>query len=192
MSQSQNKRFRRNIAFGFTAAIVAGFLSLLLLGCSSEPPKSPAVADNIRRSLDSAGLNDVKVSQDRDKGVITLDGKTASEDQKAQAETIARSYAGTQVVANQILVAPPGAESQARSINSDLDDAIEKNLSAELKAAKLDDVKYEVKKGVVTLNGEVHTQAARTRVEALAKGIQNVQQVVNNLQVTKQKATSSH
>ena len=57
-----------------------------------NPPKSPDVADSIRKSLDQAGLKDVKVSQDRVKGVVTLDGDVPSEMDKSQAETIAKSH----------------------------------------------------------------------------------------------------
>jgi osmotically-inducible protein OsmY len=78
----------------------------------------------------------------------------------------------------------------AKAINNDLDDAIEKNLDAALKAHRLEDVKYSVKNGVVTLSGEVHSQSSRARVADLARGVANVKQVVNDVQVTKQKASS--
>lgn len=67
------------------------------------------MADNIRKSLDQANLKDVSVSQDRDKGVVTLTGTTASDSDKVQAESIANSIAGSQVVANEIAVRPPPA-----------------------------------------------------------------------------------
>jgi osmotically-inducible protein OsmY len=52
-------------------------------------------------------------------------------------------------------------------------------------------VKYDVKNGVVTLTGTVNSQTKRSMVEKLATGVPNVQQVVNELQVKNQKATSS-
>ena len=54
-----------------------------LVGCSGASRKSPDVSDSIRKSLDQAGLKDVSVTQDRDKGVVTLGGNVASEDAKA-------------------------------------------------------------------------------------------------------------
>jgi osmotically-inducible protein OsmY len=73
-----------------------------------------------------------------------------------------------------------------------LDKGIESNLHAALISAKLDkNVKYSVKNHVVTLTGEVTSQARRARVEAVTAGVPNVQQVVNELQVKGQKATSS-
>src|ERR1700747_2537504 len=96
--------------------LIAGCLS----ACSNTPTKSPDVSDNIRKALDQANLKDVSVSQDREKGVVTLSGTTASEADKAQAESIAKSIAGSQVVANQIGVRPPGNESVAKDVDSDL------------------------------------------------------------------------
>jgi hyperosmotically inducible periplasmic protein len=169
------------------ALLVAGTLA----GCSSTT-KSPDVADGIRKSLDTANLKDVSVSQDRDKGLVTLGGHVAADADKAQAESIAKSLAGTQVVANQIAVTPPNAASDAKAVNSDLDKAIDKNLDAALIQNHLrKGVKYEVKNGVVTLTGEVRSQALREKVQTIAAAVPNVQQVVNELQIKNQKASSS-
>ncbi len=164
-----------------------------LAGCSSAPPQSPAVSDDIRKSLDQVGLKDVKVDQDRDKGVVTLSGHVASDADKAQAERIAKSFAPSQVVSDQIAVLPPGAVSDTKTINSDLDKGIEKNLDAALLESRLNKgVKFDVKHGVVTLTGDVHSQARRAQIEKVAATIPHVQQVVNELQVKNQKASSSN
>lgn len=174
----------------YSAAIVL-FGAGTLAGCSAS--KSPDVTGPIRQSLNQAGLKDVSVSQDRDKGVITLDGHVPDDSSKAQAETIARSDAGSQVVANQIAVIPPGVESEAKTVNSDLDDGIKKNLDAALVQNNLHKaVKYDVKNGVVTLTGEVRSEARRSNAATVAARVPNVQQVVNELQVKDQKATSTN
>lgn len=180
---------RSNTLFGALFTVLAiGALS----GCSDTPTKSPDVSDNIRRSLDQAGFKDVSVSQDRDKGVVTLTGTTASDADKAQAESIAKSIAGAQVVSDQIAVRPPGDESIAKKVDSDIDKGIEKNFDAVLVRHKLDrNVKYDVKNGVMTLTGRVNSQSKRAWVEKLATGVPNVKQVVNELEVKNQKATSS-
>ena len=163
-----------------------------LVGCSATT-KSPDVSDTIRKSLDQASLKDVSVSQDRDKGVVTLGGHVPTDGDKSQAESIAKSIAGGQVVSNQIGVIPPAAKSEAKTVNADLDKGIEKNLDAALIQLRLNKgIKYDVKNGVVTLTGEVNSQAKRTRIEKVASAVPNVQQVVNELQVKDQKATSSH
>src|ERR1035437_5948838 len=163
-----------------------------VVGCSATPTKTADVSDSIRTSLDKAGYKDVSVSQDRDKGVVTLGGHVAADGDKSQAKSIARSIAGAQVVSNQIAVIPPGAESDAKTVNSDLDKAIESNLDAALIKEKLhESVKYAVKNHVVTLTGEVGSQSKRARAEKVASAILHVQQVVNELQVKRQKASSS-
>jgi hyperosmotically inducible periplasmic protein len=170
---------------------------LLVVGsiaaCSDNNAKSPDVTDSVRKSLDQAGLKDVSVSQDRDKGVVSLSGTVLSEGDKAQAESIARNFAGSQVVSDQISVRPPGDEEVSKKVDSDLDKGIEKNLHAALLKRHLaDDVKYDVKNGVVTLDGKVHSQFERASVEKLAKGVPNVNEVVNELEVKGQKATASN
>lgn len=173
------------------STILVLVIAVSLVGCDTST-KSPEVAGSIRTSLDHAGLKDVSVNQDRDKGVVTLGGHVPAEDAKSQAESIARSMAGGQVVANQIAVVPPGNESVAKTVNADLDKGIEKNLDAVLVANHFDKaVKYDVKNLVVTLTGDVDSQAKRTQVERMAGSVPNVQQVVNEVQVKNQKATTS-
>jgi hyperosmotically inducible protein len=170
------------------ALLVVGFL----VGCSQTPPKSPDVSEAIRKSLDQAGFKDVSVAQDREKGVVTLAGQVAAEGDKSQADSIARSIAGTQVVANQIAVVVTGAESDSKTVNADLDKGIDRNLDAALIQNKLHQtVKYAVKNAVVTLTGDVNTQAQRAMAEKVASQVPNVKQVVNELQAKNQKATSS-
>jgi hyperosmotically inducible protein len=170
-----------------TLLVLAG-----MLGCSRATANSPDVSDSIRKSLDQVGLKDVTVSQDRDKGIVTLGGQVSSNNDKAQAESLAKSFAGTQVVADQIAVIPVGVEKEAKAMNSDLDQGIEKNLDAALIQNKMHDtVDYKVKSAVVTLTGEVNSEEMRSRAETVAAAVPHVQQVVNDLQVKNQKASSS-
>src|SRR5579872_7198352 len=122
------------------AVVAAGTLA----GCS-RAAKSPDVAASIRVALDQAGFKKVSVDQDRDKGVVTLSGNVGADADKAQAEALAKSLAGGEVVADQIAVLPVGAERDARAINSDLDKGIEQNLDAALIQSQLHQgVKYAV------------------------------------------------
>jgi osmotically-inducible protein OsmY len=176
------------ISWPVLLAMVAGGI---LAGCS-HTVKSPDVSNNIRRALDQAGLKTVSISQDREKGVVTLGGHVAGDSDKAQAENIARSIAGGQVVSDEIAVLPVGGESDARAMNSDLDKGIEQNLDAALIQNKLHDrVSFAVKNRVVTLTGNVDSQSMRRDAATITGGVPNVQQVVNELQVKTQKATSS-
>ncbi len=177
----------------FKLSLTTLFLAAgLMVGCSTTSSKSPDVSDNIRKALDQAGFKDVSVTQDRDKGVVTLGGQVASQNAKSDAESLAKSLAGPQVVADQIAVIPVGTEKEAKAVSSDLDKGIEENLDAALIQNKMhSNVAYAVKNGVVTLTGEVNSEDKRARAGQIATGVPNVQQVVNDLQVKDQKASSS-
>jgi hyperosmotically inducible protein len=168
-------------------------LAIATVGCSTTAPKAVDVSDSIKTALKQQGLTDVSVSDDTTAGVVTLGGHVPADAQKSAAESIAKSYAGNQVVADQIAVLPPGVESTAKTINSDLDKGIEKNLDAALLENNLNKgVDYKVKNGVVTLTGEVNSQSRRAQVQTIAAAVPNVQQVVNELQIKNQKATSTN
>jgi hyperosmotically inducible periplasmic protein len=188
---SASFHFRLSIFRRVAALIPALAVALALSACSSAPPKSPDVSSDIRNSLQQAGIKNVSVSQDRDKGVVTLSGNVAADADKAQAQSIAQSIAGSQVVSNQIAVVPPGPN-DVKTMNSDLDKGIEKNLDAALIQNNLHkDVKFDVKSGVVTLTGDVNSQTKRDHAAQVASAVPNVLQVVNELQVKDQKATST-
>jgi|SRR5580658_4897601 hyperosmotically inducible protein len=164
-----------------------------LAGCSQTSTKAADVSGSVRTSLDQAGLKAVSVTDDRDKGVVTLGGHVAADAEKSQAQSIATSVAGAQVVSNQIEIVPPGTEHDAKTIDSDLDKGIEGNLDAALIQGGLHkNVNYAVKNQVVTMTGEVDSQSKRTQAQAIVAAVPNVLQVVNELQVKEQKATSSN
>lgn len=171
---------------------VAVLLALALTLACSDRAKAPDVTSDVRNALDQAGLNDVKVSQDRDKGVVTLSGNVPTDDDKARAESVAKSAAGSQVIADEIGVRPNGDQGTAKKVDSALDSGIDKNLEAMLVQHNLKrDVRYDVSNGVVTLKGDVPSQSQRDSVQKLAQQVPNVKQVVNELEVKHQKATSS-
>ncbi len=171
-------------------ALIASAITLTM--ACSDHPKAPDVTGDIRHALDQQGLNDVSVSQDREKSVVTLTGDVQTDDDKARAESITRSIAGTQVVSDEIGVRPSGDRSTAKKVDSDLDSAIDKNLDAKLVQHRMKkDVSYSVTNGVVTLKGDVPSEAQRISVEKLAQEVPNVKQVVNEIEVKHRKATST-
>ena len=74
-----------------TLRLLVTLLPLLIVGtlagCSGTT-KSPDVSDTIRNSLDQASLKDISVSQNRDKGVVTLGGHVPSDGDKSHAESM--------------------------------------------------------------------------------------------------------
>lgn len=165
------------------ALVVAG-----LVGCTSN--LAPDVAGKVRDSMKQAGLKDVTVSQDRNKGVVTLGGNVATTDQKAQAGQIAQPIAGGQVVANEIAVVPNG-DTTSKTVYSDFDKGIEANLDGAFVQSNIKGVTHSTKQGVVTLRGDLPTPQMRAEAEQIAAQVPNVQQVVNEISVKNQRATSS-
>ena len=173
-----------NAKLSMIALAIAG-----MVGCATN--QAPDVASNVRNSLKQAGLNDVSVSQDRDKGVVTLAGNVQQDADKARAEQIAKPLIAGQVLADEIAVLPNGNESAAKSVNSDLDKGIENNLDAAFTQANIKGVRHSTNNGVVTLKGDLPTPAIRQNAEHIASAVPNVQQVVNEIDVHNQRATST-
>ncbi|MGA9670625.1 MAG: BON domain-containing protein [Terracidiphilus sp.] len=176
----------RHLILG-SAAMLLG--SLAVAGCHNQPAH-PDEKSAVTTSLSANNLNNVSVSQDRDKGVITLTGDVSSGDLKAQAESLAKQAAPDYTIADEIGVRPPGDQSQAGAVSSNLDSAIEDNFKASIKANKnLDEqsIHFKAKNGTLVLKGSVKTVAQKKEAGALAKQVPNVQQVVNELEVKPKK-----
>jgi osmotically-inducible protein OsmY len=168
--------------------LLAGIPVLLLgMACSSHQAgaNNPSFKDQVRNALDQAELKDVTVTEDRDKNTITLGGKLHSEDAKMEAAKVAQAAAGDRIVVNEVGVEPVGAESEAKSMTSNLDDGIEDNYKAALISKGLDkeSIKFDAKNGVLTLKGSVKSVPQRKEAQELAQTVPNVQQVLNEIEV---------
>jgi hyperosmotically inducible protein len=163
--------------------VTIALLSLASVACSNK--KDVSYKESVQRALEQADLKSVSVAEDKDKNTITLSGKLHSEDNKQQAAQVAQAAAGTRIVANEISVQPVGLESQAKEINNNLDDAIEKNFKAAIIAQGLDNqsIDYRAKNGLLTLTGRVKTTQQRTQAEQIAQAVPNVAQVLNQIEV---------
>jgi hyperosmotically inducible periplasmic protein len=179
----------RLFAFG-SVAVLAG--TLAVAGCDKpmHPDEKAAVTD----SLKTGNLSSIDVSQDREKGVITLKGNVDSQDMKAQAENLAKQSAPDYIIANEVGVRPPGA-SEAGSVASNLDSAIEDNFKAMIKSHdNLNDqsISGSAKNGTLVLKGSVKTTKQKQEAGNLAKKVPNVQQVVNELEVKPSKHSTTN
>ena len=162
------------------STLLAG--ALFSVGCHKTYPDEK---DAVTGSLKNGNLSAVSVSQDRDRGVMTLSGNLESQDMKNQAETIARQAAPDYQLDDQIGVRPPDVPN-AGSIASNLDSAIEDNFKATIKAhPNLNDqsIGGSAKNGTLVLKGSVKTVGQKNEAEQLARKVPNVQQVVNELEV---------
>ncbi len=167
-----------------TAAALTLFVLTVLVACNQKKITN-LDPDAVKNAEKQAGYNDVSVSVDKEKGVVALTGKVASEADKNHAGQVAQGVAGDLVVSNQLSIEPAGVESRARDIEGNVDDAIQKNFKAVLIANhwEKDDINYSVKNGVLTLKGKVPSQQERQLVEKTAASVPNVTQVVNELDV---------
>jgi hyperosmotically inducible periplasmic protein len=169
------------LSIGLAFAIIFG-----LAACNANKKNTAKLDDDqVKNALKQAGYDDVNVKVDNDKAVVTLDGNVKTSEDKDKAEQIAKSSAPNFVVANQLAVRPEGAESQAKKVESNMDDAIKSDWKA-LEAKnnwENQHITSDVKNGVLTLKGDVDTPGQRSAVEKAAAKIPNVEQVVNELQV---------
>jgi hyperosmotically inducible protein len=178
----QNSKGARALLTMAAASLVVMFA---LVACQSNT-QHPDVKDQVNTALTRNDLGVVNVSQDRDKGVITLTGDVETADKKAQAEKVVAGAAPGYTIANEIGVRPIGQESQAKAVESNLDDGIENNFKASLKAHEdLDKqhISYDAKNGTLVLKGSVKSAAQKTQAMKLAKAVPNVKEVVNEIEV---------
>ena len=172
------------------AMILSGIL--VLAGCQNHP-LHPDERSGVANALNNNNLNSVSVSQDRDKGVMTLTGNVGSNDLRSQAESLAKQAAPDYTIADEIGVRPAG-NSQAGTVASNLDTAIEHNFKAAIKEHQnLDDqsIGYQAKNGTLVLKGSVKTVVQKKEAGDLAKEIPNVLQVVNEIKVEPKKHSTA-
>jgi hyperosmotically inducible periplasmic protein len=172
----------------FTSALLTTGMAAacLLAGCNSGP-KYPNSKPNVTSSLAQDRLSNLTVSQDRDRGVITLTGTVPSEQKKLQAEDIAKAAAPKYKIADETTVVPhPSAVVTAKP--SDTDVAIQDKFNQEVKQHHFldrpgDNINVKSTNGDVVLSGKVRTQYDKREADKLAKLIPNVQEVENDLNV---------
>lgn len=180
--------------WGRNVLAIAGLAGMLMFAGCNNSPKYPDSQSAVNNALTQNNLGSIHVSQDRDKGVITLTGTVPSQDQKTQAENVAKGAASAYTIADEIAVVPPENASATQSAESDTDKAIEDNYKAELKKHRnLDDqsIDVNVKNGALVLSGTVKTPAQKREAERLAKSVPNVQQVVNEITIKPKKHSTS-
>lgn len=137
-------------------------------------------------------LNGFRIGTDVDNGHVTLTGTVRSDTHKQLAEEIAKNLDGVTGVTNNLTVADRGDEytEKERSFGTRFYDltttaGLKSNfaLNSELSATKIN---IDTVDGVVTLDGEVDSQAAAMLAEEIASSYNHVSRVENNLRVTSQ------
>lgn len=136
-------------------------------------------------------LNSFTIDTDVRNRVVTLKGTVASETEKDLAGQLAENTDGVAEVVNQIEVErghKPDSESRNSFMRRVHDMTITAGLNVRfaaheaLEATRID---VDTHKGVVTLTGEVRDQTARELAVSMARGMEYVDDVEDNLTVTK-------
>lgn len=156
--------------------------ALVIGGCNKSYPDEKSAVD---QALSSNDFGTVGVSQDREKGVMTLKGNVGLPGDKERAEKIAQRAAPDYTIANEIGVRPANVPGAAGA-DAKLDSAIEDNFKAAIKAHEnLNDqsISGSAKNGTLLIKGSVKTPDQKAQAETLGKQVPNVQQVVNELKV---------
>lgn len=133
--------------------------------------------------VDNDAIKSTDISVKTHSGVVTLSGFVTSQDQAELAVDAAKKVEGVKSVSDKLHV----KDSTKASVSGYAGDAA---TTSEIKAKLLADsnvpsrnVKVETTNGVVQLSGTVKTQAQSDRAEGIAKAIEGVKSVKNDLTV---------
>lgn len=139
----------------------------------------------------NGNLNSFDINTDVKNGVVTLTGKVESSVDKSLAEELVSSLDGVTEVDNMLTVL-----SDDRDDNSTTDEFMagltDQKVETVVKTRLLmesevggTDIEVDVANGIVTLNGDVKSDAESDLATTIAKNTNDVKEVVNNLKVIK-------
>ena len=133
--------------------------------------------------VDDDAIKSTDISVKTHSGVVTLSGFVTSQDQAEKAVAVVQKIEGVKSVSDKLHV----RDSKASSMKGYAGDTA---TTSEIKAKLLADdivpsrnVKVETTDGVVQLSGQVANQAQSERAESIAKAIEGVKSVKNDLTV---------
>lgn len=143
-----------------------------------------AITAKVKAALvDHDAIKSTDISVKTDKKVVTLSGFVESQAQAEQAVTVAKGVEGVSSVSDKLHV----RESKTETAKGYAGDTA---TTSEIKAKLLADdvvpsrkVKVETTDGIVQLSGTVDSQAQIERAESIAKAIDGVKSVKNDLKV---------
>jgi hyperosmotically inducible periplasmic protein len=168
---------------------------------ATETRSDTAITAELKGKItDSELLDNTDISVETNNGVATLTGTVATEAQKAHAEELAKNTKGVLSVDDKLVVNPEkskgmvgNAEEKTKEGYSEATETLsDARITSEvkLKFAADDTVKalnidVDTDNGVVTLNGEVNSKNELQQAIRLAKSIDGVKQVKQNLTIAK-------
>ncbi len=123
-----------------------------------------------------------QINVETQNGVVHLRGKVDSAEAKAAAEDVAKGIDGVKSVKNDLQVVSPSARKAVDAKDSDIAKTVESRLGREADLKKVD---VRADAGVVTLTGEVPTINASAKASEMARNVDGVRSVKNQLTFTR-------
>ncbi|KHN49478.1 molecular chaperone OsmY [Pectobacterium fontis] len=149
---------------------------------ASDYMSDSAITAKVKSALlEDKSITSSDISVETSKGVVTLSGFVGSQALSTRAVEIATQVEGVQSVSDKLQV----KDNPSQSVGAYADDAV---ITSTIKAKLLADdivpsrkVKVETQEGVVLLSGEVDNKAQSDRAESIAKAVEGVKSVKNDL-----------
>jgi len=199
---------------GFLSAIVSLLVVLLIIGglayyfrsrdtpikqafySVKETSEDLATTSKVKTALSlSKHLSALDIGVSTSKGEVTLTGQVPSQETKSLAGSIVQDTSGVRQVHNNLSINPAVQRNpEAQRLVERVADLEVKTLvtDALLKSPELKDkhIDVTVKNRVVSLSGTVDTVTQKYATEQIARGVDGVQGVVNNLTATSSQSAS--
>ena len=158
----------------------------LVLACATSRPLDTQASDAMITSTIESKLaanpetNNFEVDVDTQDGVVYLRGVVETEQERAEAERLAKNTEGVKRVVNEL-------ERGDLTIGENVDDAwiltkVKSQLAADPETNALN-IDVDVTDGQVTLSGVVRDEGQRSEAERIAKATQGVTSVQNEIKV---------
>jgi hypothetical protein len=175
-----------------TVILLAGVLSLAGCGLHSHPNDEKAISELLAKNQ----LLSVTPLENREAGVITLNGIVDTAAQKAQAEALAQQGAPGYRIVDNLQIRPTGLEGELMEATAatKLDQQIVADYKASIKKTKdlrARNIYCFAQGGTLTLRGTVKTEAERKEAGEIAGKVPQVERVVNGIVVTPSQVVSS-
>jgi osmotically-inducible protein OsmY len=143
----------------------------------SQARTDTEIAQAVRRALEwDVYVPDEKIASTVADGWVTLEGAVDSWSQRADAERAVRNLTGVKAVINKITVT--AAKPVTQDVRKAIEQALERRAEREAKRIQID-----VRDGVATLTGSVHSWAERKSVVAAARFTPGVRNVEDRLRI---------
>ena len=162
----------------------------LMVACAT-PADQPDVESRVNDQLKSANLdNKVNVDWKADEKALHLTGEVKTAGEKARAEELAQQVVGTSGrVVNEVKL-------EAVDMGK-VDDTVEEQLGKMFEDRTEWDfdgkgVTFDSNQGVVTITGNVESEAVKSKIGTRARAVAGVTDVVNNLEVETKKTAPAN